>query len=143
MGGALPRFESKVPGCKISKPVPCPRKTLESRLSKDGWDGSFAAIGGVGGRLRMLLSLPLGRELLLLLLLVLLMLPAELAGLESGEGGALMQNSVNGVTSGRLDLRTAGGRLSSWGDHNLVGELLVGEYCPPVFRGGGECLLDV
>lgn len=116
MGGAFRGFGSveKVPGCKISKPVPCPRRIVESRLSKDERGGGvcFAGVGAASGRLwRELCSLSLGREILLLLPM-LLMLLAGLAGRERGETGAVKQNWVKGVTSGRLDLRTAGGRLS-------------------------------
>lgn len=116
MGGAFREFGSveNVPGCNISKPVPCPRRMVESRLSKD-WRGGAAGFAGFGvasGRLRVLCSLSLGRELLLLLP-ILLMLLAGLVGRDRGETGAVKQNCVKGVTSGRLDLRTAGGRLSS------------------------------
>lgn len=126
-GGAFRCFGSvvwveKVPGCKISKPVPCPLRIVDSRFSNDGRGRGagvvagwavvcLAAIGVVKGRLGVR-SPALGRELLLLLP-ILLILFARLAGLDSEDAGAVEQNLVNGVTSGRLDRRTAGGKLSS------------------------------
>lgn len=49
-------WAGNVPGCKISKPVPCPRKMVESRFSKDDRCGAagFAGIAVVYASWRVL-----------------------------------------------------------------------------------------
>ena len=115
------------PGFRISKPVPWPRITWEARFSKDVrvGGGSFSSAAPSDAGMMGLEGAESYADWLSLccptLCVLSLLLDLKLSG--SASCDVLLQNSAKGVTSGMLDLRTAGGKASSLGVENgLVGE---------------------